>query len=386
MARIAPRFARVESRRPARDAVGGLMSGLAVKNCWTLAEHAGHDSPDGLQHLLRKAKWDTVGVRDDLRRYVVERLGEVDAVFVVDETGDLKKGAHTVGVQRQYTGTAGRIENAQVAVYLTYASARGHALIDRELYLPRVWADHTDRREQADVPAEVKFATKPALATEMITRTLDAGVTARWVAGDEVCGADPKLRKTLEDRGIGYVLAVACSHPVRTGVGKIRADELAASLPRKAWQRLSAGAGSKGPRWYDWAWISIEPERADAQGQRWLLLRRNNTTGELAYHRCWSPAPVPLRELVRVVGRRWTILAMLAYALLAVLAATERAETPAPQGLIALTCNEIHRLFNTVTVEPIQDLRRRLHWSTWRRRHQHRARTSHYQRREAIPA
>lgn len=158
MARIAPRFARVESRRLARDAVAGLMSGLAVKNCWTLAEHAGHDSPDGLQHLLRKAKWDTDGVRDDLRRYVVERLGETDAVLVVDETGDLKKGAHTVGVQRQYTGTAGRIENAQVAVYLTYASARGHALIDRELYLPRVWADDTDRRDQASVPAGVKFA------------------------------------------------------------------------------------------------------------------------------------------------------------------------------------------------------------------------------------
>jgi SRSO17 transposase len=158
MARIASRFARLESRRLARDAVAGLMSGLAVKNCWTLAEHAGHDSPDGLQHLLRKAKWDTDGVRDDLRRYVVERLGEVDAVLVVDETGDLKKGAHTVGVQRQYTGTAGRIENAQVAVYLTYASTAGHALIDRELYLPRVWADDPDRREQAGVPATVKFA------------------------------------------------------------------------------------------------------------------------------------------------------------------------------------------------------------------------------------
>jgi SRSO17 transposase len=354
-------------------------------------------------------------VRDDLRRYVVERLGETDAVLVVDETGDLKKGAHTVGVQRQYTGTAGRIENAQVAVYLTYASAAGHALIDRELYLPRVWADDTDRREQAGVPATVKFATKPALATEMITRALDAGVAARWVAGDEVYGADPKLRKSLEDRGVGYVLAVACSHQVRTGVGKIRADELGASLPRKAWQRLSAGDGSKGPRFYDWAWISIEPERADAQGQRWLLIRRNNATGELAYYRCWSPTPVPLRELVHVAGRRWTIeesfqasktltgldqhqvrrwdswhrwtiLAMLAYAFLAVLSATERAENSIPPGLIALTCNEIHRLFNTLIAEPIRNLRYRLHWSTWRRRHQHRARTSHYQARQAVPA
>jgi SRSO17 transposase len=347
----------------------------------------------------------------------VERLGEVDAVLVVDETGDLKKGAHTVGVQRQYTGTAGRIENAQVAVYLTYASAAGHALIDRELYLPRVWADDTDRREQAGVPATVKFATKPALATEMITRALDAGVSARWVTGDEVYGADPKLRETLEDRGIGYVLAVACSHPVRTGVGKIRADELAAGLPRKAWQQLSAGKGSKGPRFYDWAWITLAPEDAGSPGQGCLLVRRNNATGELAYYRCWSPAPVPLRDLVRVAGRRWTIeesfqasktltgldqhqvrrwdswhrwtiLAMLAYALLAVLAATERAQNPTPQGssLIALTCNEIHRLFNTFVTAPIRDLRHHLHWSTWRRRHQHRARTSHYQRRQPVPA
>jgi SRSO17 transposase len=398
MARMASRFVRVESRRLARDVVVGLLSWLAVKNCWTLAEHAGHDSPDGLQHLLRKAKWDTDGVRDDLRRYVVERLGTVDAVLVVDETGDLKKGVRTVGVQRQYTGTAGRIENAQVAVYLTYASA-----------------GDTDRREQAGVPATVKFATKPALASEMITRALDAGVAARWVAGDEVYGGDPKLRKTLEDRGVGYVLAVACSHQVRTGVAKVRADQLAASLPGKAWQRLSAGDGSKGPRFYDWAWISIEPDHAEAQGQRWLLVRRNNATGELAYYRCWSPAPVPLRELVGVAGRRWTIeesfqasktltgldqhqvrgwtswhrwtiLAMLAYAFLAVLTATERAETPTPPGLIALTCNEIHRLFNTLIVEPIQDLRHRLHWSTWRRQHQHRARTSHYQRRETVQA
>ncbi|MEU8221829.1 IS701 family transposase, partial [Kribbella sp. NPDC048915] len=283
MARIAGRFARVESRRLARDAVLGLMSDLPVKNCWTLAEHAGHDSPDRLQHLLGKAKWDDDAVRDELRGYVVDRLGSRAPVLVVDETGDVKKGTHTVGVQRQYTGTAGRIENAQVAVYLTYATGAGHALIDRELYLPKVWADDADRRSQAGVPADVEFATKPALATKMIIRALDAGVTAGWVTGDEVYGGDPKLRQTLEDRGIGYVLAVACSHQIHTQAGKIRADALAARLPRKAWQRVSAGDGSKGPRFYDWAWISIEPDR-DAAGQRRLLIRRNNTSGELAYY------------------------------------------------------------------------------------------------------
>lgn len=414
MARIAGRFARVESRRLVRDAVLGLMSDLAVKNCWTLAEHAGHDSPDRLQHLLCKAKWDDDGVRDDLRGYVVERLGRRDAVLVMDETGDLKKGTHTVGVQRQYTGTAGRIENAQVAVYLTYASAAGHALIDRELYLPKSWAGDAERREQAGVPAEVRFATKPALAATMITRALDAGVAAGWATGDEVYGGDPKLRQALEDRGIGYVLAVACSHQVRTHTGKIRADDFAARLPRKAWQHMSAGDGSKGPRFYDWAWITIDPER-DAAGHWWLLIRRNNTTGELAYYRCWTPEPVPLRDLVRVAGRRWTIeesfqatktlagldqhqvrrwtswqrwtiLAMLAYAFLAVTAATERAENSTPQGtsLIALTCSEIKRLFNTSITKPLHDLPHRLHWSILRRRHQHRARTSHYRRRQAL--
>jgi SRSO17 transposase len=169
-------------------------------------------------------------------------------------------------VQRQYTGTAGRIENAQVAVYLTYATSRGHALIDRELYLPQSWTGDEERCAQAGVPDDVEFATKPALAGEMITRALDAGVPAAWVAGDEVYGGDPKLRETLEDRGIGYVLAVACSHPVHTGAGKYRADELTTLLPKRAWQRLSAGAGSKGPRFYDWAWTSIEPDRADASG------------------------------------------------------------------------------------------------------------------------
>src|SRR3954454_6507374 len=210
MARIASRLARVESRRLARDAVAGLMSGLAVKNCWTLAEHAGHDSPDGLQHLLRKAKWDTDGVRDDLRRYVVERLGTVDAVLVVDETGDLKKGVKTVGVQRQYTGTAGRIENAQVAVYLAYAGRGGHAMIDRELYLPRCWTDDEDRLAEAGVSDGIEFATKPAIAAGMITRALHAGVPARWATGDEVYGADPRLRAELELARVGYVLAVGC--------------------------------------------------------------------------------------------------------------------------------------------------------------------------------
>jgi SRSO17 transposase len=409
MGRICGRFGRVEPRRRAEDLVRGLLSDLPTKNCWTIAEHVGDATPEGLQHLLRRAVWDHDGVREDLRGYVVEHLGATDAVLVVDETGDLKKGAHTVGVQRQYTGTAGRIDNAQVAVYLTYATSTGHALIDRALYLPKSWADDPERRAAAGVPDDVEFATKPALARELIIRALEGGATTPWVAGDEVYGADPGLRQELEQRGVGYVLAVACSHPVTTAAGKRRADDIAASLPRLAWQHLSAGPGSKGPRFYDWAWITIDTE-IPPPSQRWLLIRRNTRTGELAYYRCFAPKPVPLPELVRVAGRRWTVeeafqaskglagldhhqvrlwiswhrwtvLAMLAYAFLAVLAASERGHHPAPDDLIPLTCNEIHHLFNVLIAQPISDTWYRLRWSIWRRRHQHRAKTSHYQQR-----
>jgi SRSO17 transposase len=411
MARIGGRFARVESRRRAHDLLVGLLSELPVKNCWTISEYVGDSSPDGLQNLLAKAVWDTDGVRDDLRAYVVEHLGDPDAVLVVDETGDLKKGSRTVGVQRQYSGTAGRTENCQVAVYLAYATGRGHALIDRALYLPRSWTSDPERMAEAGVPEDVEFATKPALATKLILHALDGGAHAGWVAGDEVYGADPKLRTALQARGVGHVLAVACSHPVPTPAGKQRADQIAAGLPRRAWQRLSAGAGSKGPRLYDWAWTTIaDPEPG---GRSWLLIRRNIRTGELAFYRCWAPRPVPLRELVRVAGRRWTVeesfqsgkglagldqhqvrrwtswrrwtlLAILAHAFLAVLAATAHDHDPQPDTLIPLSRNEIHHLLNTLLLRPVVDLRERLRWSTWRRRHQYRARTSHYQRREDL--
>jgi SRSO17 transposase len=369
-----------------------------------------------MQYLLGRAAWDTDGVREDLRDYVTTSLGDTDAVLVVDETGDLKKGVCTVGVQRQYTGTAGRIENAQVAVYLTYAGARGHAMIDRELYLPRSWTEDDQRCAQAGVPADIGFLTKPALATGMICRALDAGTPARWVAGDEVYGADPALRTELELRRVGYVLAIGCDRRVPTAFGPIRADTLTASVPKWAWQRLSTGPGAKGQRYYDWALIALNPPvgtRPDAGDTQcwWLLVRRHRHSGELAFYRCYSPEPVPLRELVRVAGRRWTVeesfqagkglagldehqvrrwiswrrwtlFAMLAHALLAVIAANEHTARPAPAGLIALTCSEIRRLFTVFIIEPSRVPACPKAWSTWRRRHQHRARTSHYQRQE----
>jgi SRSO17 transposase len=407
--RIAPRFARYEPLRHAGGLMLGLLSGLDRKNCWTIAEHRGDASPDGLQHLLARAKWDADAVRDDLRSYVMDAFAEPDAVLVVDETGDLKKGEHSVGVQRQYTGTAGRIENAQVAVFLTYATRRGHALIDRALYLPRSWTDDPDRCTAAGVPAEVEFATKPALATTMITRTVQADVPARWVAGDEVYGADPTLRATIRQHGLGYVLQVAANRRVPTDAGRVRVDELAAAMPDTVWQTYSAGPGSKGPRYYAWTWITLLDDDDDPGGQHCLLIRRNDTTGELAYLRCYSPHPVPLSTLVRVAGQRWrieesfqaakgltgldqhqvrrwtswhrwTTLAMLAHTFLAVATAIERDHAPAPAGLIELTVNEFRRLFDALLLGAKHTIDTLLTWSRWRRRHQARARECHYRR------
>lgn len=238
---------------------------------------------------------------------MVDHFGDPDAILVVDETGDLKKGAHSVGVQRQYTGTAGRVENSQVAAYLTYAAPAGHAFIDRALYLPKAWPDDKDRCTAAGVPDETTFATKPALATAMITRAVEAKTPCAWVAGDEVYGADPTLRKTIRGHGIGYVLQVAANRQVSTGAGPVRVDRLPDLIPEQAWQRYSAGAGSKGQRWYSWAWFAIAAEDNDDAGQHHVLIRRNDATGELAYHRCYSPRPVPLLTLVRVAGQWWRI-------------------------------------------------------------------------------
>jgi SRSO17 transposase len=295
MGRIAGRFTRVEPRRRAQAFVLGLLSGLRRKNCWTIAEQAGDATPDGMQHLLAAARWDADAVRDDLRGYVIEHLGSADAVLVADETGDVKKGTASAGVQRQYSGTAGRVENCQVAVFLSYATPAGHALIDRELYLPRSWTADAARCAAAGIPEGTVFATKPKLARRMIGRALDAGTPAAWVTGDEVYGADPGLRADLERRQIGYVLAVAASHQVTTVAGPCQARKIAARLPRRAWQRYSAGEGAKGYRYYDWAWLAIDPGRP---AHRWLLIRRNRRTGELAFYRCHSPGHVPLAALV----------------------------------------------------------------------------------------
>jgi SRSO17 transposase len=249
----------------------GLLADLPRKNCWTIAEYAGDASPDGMQHLLSPAVWDEDAVRDDIRDYVVEHLGDPEAVLVIDETGDLKKGTATVGVRRQYTGTAGRIENALVAVYLVYATDNGHTMIDRDLYVPQGWIDDRERLQAAGVPDQLGFATKPALAAQMLTRALDAGVPAAWVTGDEVYGARG-LRAELEGRGVSYVLAVGCDHRVQTSGAAHRADALLRRGPARAWQQVSAGKGAKGHRYCDWAFTALTTTA-------WFLRVRQASTG-----------------------------------------------------------------------------------------------------------
>jgi SRSO17 transposase len=305
--RIAGVFARSEARERSLVYLQGLLSHCERKNGWQLAEWMGEAAPHRVQHLLDRARWDADAARDQLRDYVLEELSSPDAVLIADETGFLKKGQHSVGVKRQYTGTAGRIENSQVGVFLCYASNQGAALVDRELYLPEEWAADAERRRAAAVPEGTEFATKPELARRMIERALDGGTPFGWVAGDEVYGNNSKLRQWMEERRLGYVLAVASDQRLRwPDREQRRVDMTAQSLPHLAWKRISAGSGSKGERMYDWTLIPGWKEDGWSHG---LLVRRSiEEEPEHAYYRFHAPAQkATLETLVRVAGQRWQI-------------------------------------------------------------------------------
>ncbi len=300
---LAPAFFRGEPRLRALSYVLGLASGLERKNGWTLAEYAGDATPDGMQRLLNAARWDQDSVRDALSRYIAARLGDRDGVLIADETGFEKTGKHSAGVQRQYAGTAGKITNCQVGVFLACAvpAKSTRVLIDRELYVPRSRADDEDRCAGAGIPEDAKSATKPQLAKKMAGRAIKAGLPFGWFTADEAYGDNGPLRDWLEEARVSYVVAVACDHRVPAGAGRaIRAGTLAAKVPARGWQRMSCGPGSKGERLYDWALAPAGPGRH-------LLIRRSIGSGELACYRCWSPRAVPLAELVRVAGARWAV-------------------------------------------------------------------------------
>jgi SRSO17 transposase len=309
-ARIAPHFRRREARDRARRYLAGLLGRIERKNGWQLAEALGEGGPHGMQRLLNAADWDAEAVRDELRAYVLEHLSdEPSGVLVIDEKGFVKKGTKSAGVARQYSGTAGRRENQQIGVFLLYASERGASFIDRALYLPDEWMGDAARREEAHIPAQVGFATKGELARDLLARAFTAGAPARWVVGvvgDTVYSGD-EVRRWLEGQGRSYVLAVPSTHGIWTRAHQQTVQQLVDKVPTDAWVRLSAGEGSQGPRWYDWACLQL-PYATPAGKAQWLLARRSvSDPSELAYYRVFGPADTPVSEMVRVAGRRWTI-------------------------------------------------------------------------------
>lgn len=325
---VAGEFAQVESRRRARGHLLGLLSGAERKNSWTIAEQAGDVAPDGMQRLLNHYRWDA----DTLRGYVLEHLAAPGGVVVADETGFLKKGTKSAGVQRQYSGTAGRIENCQLGVFLTYVSPQGRALIDRELYLPEhSWCADRDRCREAGIDDDVEFATKPELARRMLERLLDTGADIEWFTADEAYGDNPGLRAWCELAGLNYVMAISCDTRYDTPASRLRADEVARSAPRTGWQRLSAGEGSR-------------------------------AIASTTHHAVHARRRVPRRHRPPRAGTR-----------------RKKGSTTHNEPLIPLSCNEIRRLWATGT-RPTHPQQHIDHWSDWRRIHQTRARRSHYQR------
>src|SRR5215468_2651355 len=362
--RIGAQFARREVRWRAWAYIRGLLSPVERKNGWQLAEVNGEATPYGLQHLLGRARWDAAAIRDDLRAYLVKSIGDPQAVLVLDETGFLKKGQQSAGGARQYSGTAGRVENCQIGVFLAYASVHGHALLDRALYLPTAWTDDRARCQHAGVSAEQLFATKPQLARQMLQRAFDAGVPAAWVTGDSVYGDDRQLRVWLEEQDHAYVMAVSGKEYVWRAGRQHQVKSILAALVPEGWDRLSAGDGAKGPRWYDWRWLPLAaPWQPD--WRRWLLVRRSlSEPTELTAYVVFAPHTTPLATVVQVAGSRWTIeqcfeeakgavgldhyevrswtgwhrhitLALWAYALLTVLRAVQRPPEEAPKKTLS---------------------------------------------------
>jgi SRSO17 transposase len=413
-ARLRPHFRRGAAHRHAGEYVRGLLGPIERKNGWQLAEHVGHRHPRTIQRVLDRSAWDADAVRDDLREQVIAELGDDDGVLVIDETGFVKKGAKSCGVARQYSGTAGRVENCQIGVFLGYASPKGRAGIDRALYLPREWADDAGRREEAGVPEEVTFRTKPRLALEMLERAFEADVPVRWVVGDAVYGSDGKLRRALEAREQAYALAVKrtekpTTFPPYQPPGQVMVADVADGLEPDAWQRLSCGEGAQGERWYEWACVPLRPGLQRGWVHLLVIRRDLADPDERAYYLVFAPFDTTLAEIVRAIGARWTIedvfklakrqvgldqyevrswtgwhrhatLALLALAAL-VLGAAKGGGAPSEPDLVPLSIPELRRLMNRLRPDYPHPARFVLAWSRWRRHHQAVARACHIKRR-----
>jgi SRSO17 transposase len=304
-ATLGPRFERAEPRGRVLAYLTGLLSTTERKNGWQLAELAGEATPDGMQRLLSTAHWDADAVRDDLVAYVLAHLADPAAVLVLDETGVVKKGTKSVGVAPQYCGTVGKIANCQIGVFLAYATRHGPVLLDRALYLPKDWAEDAARRAEAGVPTEATCIPKPTQGKQLLERALAAGVRAAWVTADSIYGGAYTLRHSLEEREQPFVLAVQSTQ--RVGLSA-KAAPVVAAWPAEAWQRLSAGEGSQGPRWYDWAWMPMSWREAPEGMAHWLLARRSlSKPSELASYFVFGPADVTLPQVVQVAGTRWQV-------------------------------------------------------------------------------
>jgi SRSO17 transposase len=316
-ARIRPLFTQERVAASAGAFLDGLLSNERRKTGWCRAEAAGDPGPWRQQAILGRGRWEADELRDTVREYALATLADDDGVMVIDETGFLKQGKGSCGVSRQYTGSAGKITNCQIGVFAAYVSRHGHAFIDRALYLPKGWTDDAARMKAAHVPEEVAFATKPALAVAMIERAIAAGVPFAFVAADSVYGVG-NVEMALRRAGKGYVLGVACNHSV-TSWGKAKpvagtAESAGQGLAASDWKRLSAGDGTKGPRYCDWAYVELADLDASTYGKgrtglwtRGLLIRRSLADASLAYFATWCPAGTSIEKLVRVEGCRWAI-------------------------------------------------------------------------------
>lgn len=304
---VGPFFKRIEAQERGLAYVKGLLSETKRKNGWQLAETSGDQTPDGMQRVLTGSQWDVDGVRDAIRTWVKDTYGHRDGVLIIDETGFIKKGNQSAGVQRQYSGTAGRIENSQVGVFLAYSFEADYTLIDRELYLPKDWASDQDRRQAAYIPETVSFATKGELAMQMVKRTLAAKMPFQWVSADSVYGDDGKIRQLLESEQRYYVLAVARTHKTWYGIEQQTVEALAATAPPTDWQRLSGGTGAKGERLYEWLLLPLPRETPVVNTFAALLVRRHIVDAELTYYLTFAPIGTPLQTLVQIAGSRWKI-------------------------------------------------------------------------------
>lgn len=300
-------FASKSGRELAQHYIFGLLGSAERKNGWQLSETLGFQTPYCIQQFLYRGRWSADGLRDSLRQYAVERMGEPSGVLVVDETGFLKQGKKSCGVMRQYSGTAGKVANCQVGVFLVYATSKGFTFLDRKLYLPKEWLQDRERCKESGIPENMEFQPKTQMALSMLKEAHNAEVPFTWVTGDSVYGDYREIRTWLESQGKCYVLCVSGKEYVWQGLKQVRVSTLLENLPDNIWITESAGNGSKGERLYDWCVIPLNPP-INAACMRWLLVRRSLTkTDEIRAYVCYAPLATPLSKLIEVAGTRWAI-------------------------------------------------------------------------------